>query len=267
MSKALRIDQDGNTLIRGSLGVDALLTASNGLTVSKGISATDGIVSDWITAANITANTSASIAALTVSGLSTLTGGIATNDIHGNGQSLYLGNASNNAYIKVREDMAGSSSMWSIPRDGKATFTSLTTPTLSVTESATIASVTIEAGNATLSNLTVNTAATLKQLVVGTDGMLCNAPATFNDFIYGSSITPRTDNYYVLGNNNYKWYAVTAYNVNVHDAITIEAGKELRFKDDNGVVHTLKYDSTKQAFVFDGNVNATGEMSAKKLNA
>lgn len=267
MSKALRIDQDGNTLIRGSLGVDALLTASNGLTVSKGISATDGIVSDWITAANITANTSASIAALTVSGLSTLTGGIATNDIHGNGQSLYLGNASNNAYIKVRENMVGSSSMWSIPRDGKATFTSLTTPTLSVTESATIASVIIEAGNATLSNLTVNTAATLKQLVVGIDGMSCNAPATFNDFIYGSSITPRTDNYYVLGNNNYKWYAVTAYNVNVHDAITIEAGKELRFKDDNGVVHTLRYDSTKQAFVFDGNVNATGEVSAKRLNA
>ena len=73
-----------------------------------------------------------------------------------------------------------------------------------MTGSATIASVTIDAGNATLSNLTVNTAATLKQLVVGTDGMLCNAPATFNDFIYGSSITPRTDNYYVLGNNNYK---------------------------------------------------------------
>ena len=213
------------------------------------------------------ANTSATIAALTVSGLSTLTGGIATNDIHGNGQSLYLGNASNNAYIKVREDMQGSSSMWSIPRDGRATFTSLTTPTLSVTESATIANVTIDAGNATLSNLTVNTAATLKQLVVGIDGMSCNGPASFNDFIYGSSITPRTDNYYVLGNNNYKWYAVTAYNVNVHDAITIEAGKELRFKDNNGVVHTLKYDSTKQAFVFDGNVNATGEMSAKKLNA
>lgn len=234
MSKALRIDQDGNTLIRGSLGVDALLTASNGLTVS---------------------------------GLSTFTGGVVAYDIHGNGQSLYLGNASNNAFIKVREDMVGSTSMWSIPRDGKATFTSLTTPTLSVTGSATIASVTIDAGNATLSNLTVNTAATLKQLVVGIDGMSCNGPATFNDFIYGSSITPRTDNYYVLGNNNYKWYGVTAYNVNVHEAITIEAGKELRFKDDNGVVHTLKYDSTKQAFVFDGNVNATGEMSAKKLNA
>ena len=135
--------------------------------------------------------------------------------------------------------------MWSIPRDGKAVFTSLKSDT----------------------SLEVVGDATAKRLIVGTDGMLCNAPATFNDFIYGSSITPRTDNYYVLGNNNYKWYAVTAYNVNVHDAITIEAGKELRFKDDKGVVHTLKYDSDKEAFVFDGNVNATGEMSAKKLNA
>lgn len=108
---------------------------------------------------------------------------------------------------------------------------------------------------------------TIPKLSVGINGMTVNSPATFNDFIYSSSITPKTDNYYVLGNNNYKWYGVTAYNVNVHEAITIEAGKELRFKDDNGVVHTLKYDSDQEAFIFDGNVNASGEMSARKLNA
>lgn len=61
--------------------------------------------------------------------------------------------------------------------------------------------------------------------------------------------------------------ATFSNNVNVHDAITIEAGKELRFKDNNGVVHSLRYDSNKQAFVFDGNVNASGEMSAHTINA
>lgn len=107
----------------------------------------------------------------------------------------------------------------------------------------------------------------IPKLSVGINGMTVNSPATFNDFIYSSSITPKTDNYYVLGNNNYKWYGVTAYNVNVHEAITIEAGKELRFKDNSGAFHTLKYDSDKEAFVFDGNVHATQEMSAKKINA
>ena len=251
------------------------------------------------------------LSSLTVSGLSTFTGGVVAYDIHGNGQSLYLGNASNNAHIKVREDMVGSTSMWSIPRDGKAVFTSLKSDTtLTVTGETSLSSLLVSGNSELQGDLRLkpsgkdygsylkfgdgsfcyihedtddhmkiyarhgvtfetqdNAAINISRLIVGTNGMVVNSPATFKDFIYSNSIVPNEDNYYVLGTPSYKFYAVRAYTINAHEAIEIEEGKEIRFKDKSGAFHTLKYDSDKEAFVFDGNVNASGEISAHKLNA
>ena len=138
----------------------------------------------------------------TVTGATTFSGGIVVNDISGGGNTLYLGNANNYAYIMVREDMKGSTNMWSIPRDGKANFTSLkSSSTLEVATDAVI--------NGTLSVAGLVTTKTIK----------------------------------------------------------IKSGQALQFEDSNGAVHELKYDSSKQAFVFTGNVNATGEMSARTINA
>ena len=186
--------------------------------------------------------------ALAVSG-DTALGNVSASHVHGNGNILYLGNSTNASYVVLYEDMRGSTDMWRITRSGNANMTSL-----ALTSNASITGTLGVTGDVTVNNVTIN----------GTLGV--------NQTAFFKAIQPLSNNAYVLGESYARWQTIYGQNLDIAgtstmNTIKIKSGQSIQFEDSDGALHTLRYDSSKEAFVFEGNVHATQEMSAHKLNA
>ena len=189
-----------------------------------------------------------SLSSLTVSG-DTALGNVSASHVHGNGSILYIGNSTNASYVVLYEDMRGSTDMWRITRSGNANMTSL-----ALTSNASITGTLGVTGDVTVNNVTIN----------GTLGV--------NQTAFFKAIQPLSNNAYVLGESYARWQTIYGQNLDIAgtstmNTIKIKSGQSIQFEDANGALHTLRYDSSKEAFVFEGNVHATQEMSAHKLNA
>lgn len=107
---------------------------------------------------------------LHVNGSQYINGGLtlaANNTICGNGGNLYIGNPSNPAYVYIQEDMQSSeSNAWSISKSGVASFSSLTTGSLSLTGNLSVG------GTSTLSGaVTVNSTLDATGLIGAANGI------------------------------------------------------------------------------------------------
>ena len=186
--------------------------------------------------------------ALTVSG-DTALGNVSASHVHGNGSILYIGNSTNSSYVVLYEDMRGSTDMWRITRSGNANMTSL-----ALTSNASITGTLGVTGDVTVNNVTINGALGVNQTA------------------FFKTIQPLSNNAYVLGESYARWRTIYGQNLDIAgtstmNTIKIKSGQSIQFEDSDGALHTLRYDSSKEAFVFEGNVHATQEMSAHKLNA
>ncbi|MCM1295794.1 MAG: hypothetical protein NC311_09660 [Muribaculaceae bacterium] len=77
----------------------------------------------------------------------------ANNTICGGGGNLYIGNSGNNAYVYIQEDMQSSNSgAWSISTSGAASFSSLSTGSLSLTGNLSVGGTTTFSGAVTVNS-------------------------------------------------------------------------------------------------------------------